>query len=278
MLLRPGPDQYPRSCTSGRPRAHVGCHERAEVCTSGQNSAAAMRQAVPVPTGPEIRPLTGDDGEAADALAAEAFGAAPRPLPDPWPAPGARPWGAFHGRELAAVATVRDVRVVVRRRHGADGRDRERGGPTRAPRQRPARAAVRRTPRGRPRARRGGVRPLPDRARHLPPARLRDRRRARGCGGAGRAADPDPGPGGDRAAPGGPGRRARHRRPPRPLRPLGRRPERPADARGAAAAPARRARRRSRWPSTQTTRPSVSPRGGAPRATRAALRPSRCTT
>jgi len=61
-----------------------------------------------VPTGPEIRPLTGDDGEAADALAAEAFGAAPRPLPDPWPAPGTRPWGAFHGRELAAVATVRE--------------------------------------------------------------------------------------------------------------------------------------------------------------------------
>lgn len=61
-----------------------------------------------MPTGPEIRPLTGDDGEAADALAAEAFGAAPRPLPGPWPAPGTRPWGAFHGRELAAVATVRE--------------------------------------------------------------------------------------------------------------------------------------------------------------------------
>ena len=61
-----------------------------------------------MPTGPEIRPLTGDDGEAAEALAAEAFGAAPRPLPDPWPALGTRPWGAFHGRELAAVATVRE--------------------------------------------------------------------------------------------------------------------------------------------------------------------------
>ena len=61
-----------------------------------------------MPTGPEIRPLTGDDGETADVLAAEAFGAAPRPLPDPWPPLGTRPWGAFHGRELAAVATVRE--------------------------------------------------------------------------------------------------------------------------------------------------------------------------
>lgn len=61
-----------------------------------------------MPTGPEIRPLTRDDGEAADALAAEAFGAAPRPLLDPWPPLGTHPWGAFHGRELAAVATVRE--------------------------------------------------------------------------------------------------------------------------------------------------------------------------
>jgi predicted acetyltransferase len=59
---------------------------------------------------PEIRPLTRDDAEAADALAAEAFGAPPRALPEPWPAPETCPWGAFVGRELAGVATVRAFR------------------------------------------------------------------------------------------------------------------------------------------------------------------------
>lgn len=70
----------------------------------------AMRQAAPVPTGPEIRPLTRGDGEAADALATEAFGAPRRPLPEPWPAPGTCPWGAFVGGDLAAVAVVRAFR------------------------------------------------------------------------------------------------------------------------------------------------------------------------
>lgn len=59
---------------------------------------------------PEIRPLTRDDAETADALAAEAFGAPARALPEPWPAPGTCPWGAFRGQELAAVATVRAFR------------------------------------------------------------------------------------------------------------------------------------------------------------------------
>jgi predicted acetyltransferase len=59
---------------------------------------------------PDIRPLTRDDAEAADALAAEAFGAPPRPLPEPWPVPGSCPWGAFVSGELAAVATVRAFR------------------------------------------------------------------------------------------------------------------------------------------------------------------------
>ena len=58
----------------------------------------------------EIRPLTRDDAEAADALAAEAFGAPPRDLPEPWPVPGTCPWGAFAGHELAGVATVRAFR------------------------------------------------------------------------------------------------------------------------------------------------------------------------
>jgi len=59
---------------------------------------------------PDIRPLTRDDAEAADALAAEAFGAPPRPLPEPWPVPGSCSWGAFVSGELAAVATVRAFR------------------------------------------------------------------------------------------------------------------------------------------------------------------------
>ena len=58
----------------------------------------------------EIRPLTRDDAEAADALAAEAFGAPPRAPPEPWPVPGTCPWGAFVGHELAGVATVRAFR------------------------------------------------------------------------------------------------------------------------------------------------------------------------
>ena len=61
-------------------------------------------------TRPEIRPLTRDDAETADALGAEAFGAPPRALPEPWPHPGTCPWGAFVGSELAAVATVRAFR------------------------------------------------------------------------------------------------------------------------------------------------------------------------
>lgn len=69
-----------------------------------------MRKAARVPTTPEIRPLTRDDAETADALAAEAFGAPARALPEPWPTPGTCPWGAFQGRELAAVATVRAFR------------------------------------------------------------------------------------------------------------------------------------------------------------------------
>jgi predicted acetyltransferase len=67
-----------------------------------------MRQADAVP--PEIRPLTRDDAEAADALAAESFGAPPRALPEPWPVPETCPWGAFVGGELAGVATVRAFR------------------------------------------------------------------------------------------------------------------------------------------------------------------------
>jgi predicted acetyltransferase len=59
---------------------------------------------------PEIRPLTRDDAEAADALATEAFGAPSRALPEPWPVPGTCPWGGFVGRELAGVATVRAFR------------------------------------------------------------------------------------------------------------------------------------------------------------------------
>jgi predicted acetyltransferase len=59
---------------------------------------------------PEIRPLTRGDAEAADALAAEAFGAPPRAVPEPWPHPGTCPWGAFVGHELAGVATVRAFR------------------------------------------------------------------------------------------------------------------------------------------------------------------------
>lgn len=58
----------------------------------------------------EIRPLTRDDAEAADAVATEAFGTPPRPLPEPWPAPGTCPWGAFRGDDLAAVAVVRAFR------------------------------------------------------------------------------------------------------------------------------------------------------------------------
>ena len=58
----------------------------------------------------EIRPLTRDDAEAADALATEAFGAPPRALREPWPVPGTCPWGAFVGVELAGVATVRAFR------------------------------------------------------------------------------------------------------------------------------------------------------------------------
>jgi predicted acetyltransferase len=59
---------------------------------------------------PEIRPLTRDDAEVADALAAEAFGAPPRALPEPWPVPETCPWGAFVDGELAGVATVRAFR------------------------------------------------------------------------------------------------------------------------------------------------------------------------
>jgi len=62
-----------------------------------------------VPTA-EIRPLARDDAEAADALATEAFGAPARELPEPWPAPGTCPWGAFVGADLAAVAVVRAFR------------------------------------------------------------------------------------------------------------------------------------------------------------------------
>jgi len=63
-----------------------------------------------VPTAPEIRPLTRDDAEVADALSTEAFGAPPRALREPWPVPGTCPWGAFVGHELAGVATVRAFR------------------------------------------------------------------------------------------------------------------------------------------------------------------------
>jgi predicted acetyltransferase len=70
--------------------------------------ARSVREAAPV--APEIRPLTRDDAEAADALAAEAFGAPARALPEPWPHPGTCPWGAFVGHELAGVATVRAFR------------------------------------------------------------------------------------------------------------------------------------------------------------------------
>jgi predicted acetyltransferase len=64
-----------------------------------------------VPARPEIRPLTPDDAAAADALDAEAFGAAPPsgPPPTPWPPVGRHPWGAWCGSELVATAEAIDV-------------------------------------------------------------------------------------------------------------------------------------------------------------------------
>jgi predicted acetyltransferase len=59
-----------------------------------------------VSTRPEVRPLTPGDAEAAHALQAEAFGAAPEPAPDDWPGPGTRAFGAFTGGALAATAHV----------------------------------------------------------------------------------------------------------------------------------------------------------------------------
>ena len=112
---------------------------------------------------PEIRPLTRDDAEAADALATEAFGAPPRALPEPWPHPGTCPWGAFVGPRARRRGHRPRLPVVVRRRRRADRRDRGGRGPARAPGGRAARAALRRAARGRPRARRRRLGALPHR-------------------------------------------------------------------------------------------------------------------